>query len=117
MLPRLIAAALLIVLTGAVPARAHHGWSGYDSSQPLTFTGTIREAGYEHPHGYVRLEVPGKVWLVVLAPPSRMENRGLPREALKPGKTATVAGYANRTDANEMRAERITVDGKTTELR
>ena len=55
--------------------------------------------------------------IVVLAPPSRMENRGLPREVLKPGKTATVAGYPNRTDANEMRAERITVDGKTTELR
>jgi hypothetical protein len=29
------------------------------------------------PHGYVRLETPGKTWLCVLAPPSRMENRGL----------------------------------------
>jgi hypothetical protein len=24
----------------------------------------------------VKLETPGKIWLVVLAPPSRMENRG-----------------------------------------
>jgi hypothetical protein len=46
-----------------------------------------------------------------------MENRGLPRAALQPGVTATVVGYPNRTDPEEMRAERITVGGKTTELR
>jgi hypothetical protein len=103
----------------AVPAMtmAHHGWSGYDSSAPLKVAGTIREAGYEHPHGYVKLEAPGKTWLVVLAPPSRMDNRGLPSSALKAGTSAQVEGYPNRTDAQEMRAERITIDGKTVELR
>jgi hypothetical protein len=65
----------LLALAAAV-ALAHHGWSGYVSSKVLTLTGTIREAGYEHPHGLVKLETPGKIWLVVLAPPSRMENRG-----------------------------------------
>jgi len=40
-----------------------------------------------------------------------------PRAALTPGKTVTVVGYPNRTDPEEMRAERIIVDGKTTELR
>jgi hypothetical protein len=98
-------------------AFAHHGWSGYDSSKVLTLTGTIREAGYEHPHGYVRLETPDKTWMVVLAPPSRMENRGLPREMLKPGTQASVVGYPNRSDPGEMRAERITIGDKTTELR
>jgi hypothetical protein len=70
--------ALLLTLLALAPAvaLAHHGWSGYDSSKVLTLTGTIREAGYEHPHGFVKLETPGKIWLVVLAPPSRMENRG-----------------------------------------
>jgi hypothetical protein len=110
----LIPATLLALV---LPAAAHHGWSGYDSSKETTLTGTIREAGYEHPHGYVRLEVPGKVWLVVLAPPSRMENRGLPRAMLKPGTSAIVVGYPHRTDPEEMRAERITIAGKTTELR
>ena len=98
-------------------ATAHHGWSGYDASQVLNLTGTIRDAGYEHPHGYVRLQTPDKTWLVVLAPPSRMENRGLARAMLKPGTTATVVGYPNRSDAMEMRAERITIGHKTTELR
>jgi hypothetical protein len=46
-----------------------------------------------------------------------MERRGLPKDILKPGTTATVVGYPNRTDPNEMRAERITIEGKTVELR
>jgi uncharacterized protein DUF6152 len=96
---------------------AHHGWSEYDSSKPLTLTGVVKESGYEHPHGHIRLETSGKTWSVVLAPPSRMENRGLAKTALKPGAQATVMGYPNRTKPEEMRAERITVNGKTIELR
>lgn len=53
----------------------------------------------------------------MLAPPTRMENRGLPKDALKVGNTATVVGYPNRNKPDEMRAERITIDGKTVELR
>ena len=105
-----------LALAGAV-AHAHHGWSEYDTSKTLSLTGVIKEAGYEHPHGHIRLETPEKTWLVVLAPPSRMRSRGLPPEALKPGRQATVAGYANRNKPEEMRAERITTDGKTVELR
>jgi len=115
--PFALVLAVAVTLAAASHASAHHGWSGYDSGTTLNLTGTIKEAGYEHPHGYVQLQVPGKTWRVVLAPPSRMENRGLPRTALSPGKTVTVVGYPNRTDPEEMRAERITVDGKTTELR
>jgi hypothetical protein len=112
-----LSATTAMVLSATPPAAAHHGWSGYDSAQELTLTGTIKESGYEHPHGYVRLEAPGKTWLVVLAPPSRMERRGLPRTMLAPGTRASVVGYPSRSDPDEMRAERITVNGKTVELR
>ena len=50
----------LLALAPAV-ALAHPGWSSYDSSKVLTLTGTIRETGYEHPHGFVKLETPGKI--------------------------------------------------------
>jgi Family of unknown function (DUF6152) len=113
----LVGSLLVLLLTAAPAAMGHHGWSGYDSSTTLELTGVIKASGYEHPHGYVNLEVPGKTWLVVLAPPSRMERRGLPKDLLKAGTTATVVGYPNRTDPNEMRAERITIEGKTVELR
>ena len=109
---------LLAVLL-AVPAfaLAHHGWSEYDSSKPLKLTGKVLTSGYEHPHGHIRFQAPGKTWNVILAPPSRMENRGLTKAMLEPGATVTVEGYANRDKAEEMRAERITVEGKTIELR
>ena len=110
---------LLVAGLVAVPlaASAHHGWSEYDTSKAQKLTGKIIESGYEHPHGHIRFEVPGKTWNVVLAPPSRMENRGLQKEWLKGGATATVEGYPNRNKPEEMRAERITINGKTIELR
>jgi len=113
---RAVVVGIVALAAVAAPAAAHHGWSGYDSTKELTLTGTIKEAGNEHPHGHVRLEVPGKVWLVVLAPPTRMESRGLPASKLRVGTKATVVGYPNRTNEEEIRAERITIDGATVEL-
>jgi len=113
MMPYLFAA----LVAAASPALAHHGWSEYDSTREITLTGTIDAAGYEHPHGFVHLTVDGRKWVAVLAPPSRMENRGLPRAELVPGAKITLVGYPNRSKPEEMRAERITIDGRTVELR
>ena len=113
MKPMLLAGLLAFPLV----ALAHHGWSEYDTAKTLKLTGKVVESGYEHPHGHIRFQAPGKAWNVILAPPSRMENRGLEKGMLKPGATVTVEGYANRDKPEEMRAERIIVNGKTIELR
>lgn len=110
------AAAMALAILSA-PAGAHHGWSEYDGSKALKLAGIIKESGYEHPHGHVRLETPGKTWRVILAPPSRMRSRGLPPEALEPGRQLTVVGYPNRNKPDEMRAERAIANGKSVELR
>lgn len=104
-----------MVLAGT--ARAHHGWGGYESEKVLTLEGTILECKYTNPHGELRLQVADKVWLATLAPPFRMQNRGLTEDMMKPGTRCTVVGYPNKADPTEMRAERITVAGKTVELR
>ncbi len=110
---------MLVAALAALPllASAHHGWSEYDSTQVLTLTGTIEESGYEHPHGHIKIKTPNKTWIAVLAPPSRMENRGLTKAMLATGSTVTVEGYPNKSKPDEMRAERITSGGKTVELR
>ncbi|MCR6629352.1 MAG: DUF6152 family protein [Magnetospirillum sp.] len=113
---------LLIPLSGvalllAAPALAHHGWGSYDDAKVLTLTAPIDAMSYENPHGELRLTAEGKPWRVVLAPPSRMQARGLPADMLKPGTTVRVEGYPSKVHADEMRAERITVDGKRVELR
>ena len=112
--PILMSLALSVL---AAAAHAHHGWSESDASKPLKLAGTIRETGYEHPHGHVMLQAGDRTWHVVLAPPSRMAARGLSSAMLKPGTAAEVFGFPNRGKADEMRAERITIGGKTVELR
>jgi len=107
----------LLLVAASSGVHAHHGWSEYDSTRPLSLAGVIEVAGYDHPHGHIRLKTREKSWSVVLAPPSRMQARGLQQAALAKGVAVTVLGYANRSKPDELRAERITVGGRTIELR
>jgi hypothetical protein len=109
-----IAAIALICFSFSV---MHHGWSSYDQKKVLNFDGEIVEYSYDNPHGMLKFKVEDKTWTVVLSPPSRMESRGLPENTLKEGVKATIVGYPHLRIKDEMRAERITIGGKTTELR
>lgn len=100
----------------AVAAMAHHGWSGYDTTL-VKKSGTIEASSYANPHGAATLKTDEGTWNIVLAPPGRMESRGLTREMLAPGTAALIEGYVHLEDKKEIRAERITIDGKTVELR
>jgi hypothetical protein len=113
-----MAATVACLLAGVSgPAGAHHGWSGYDASRLMTLTGTVQSATFDFPHAMLMLQADGKVWEVVLAPPSRMERRGLPAGSIEAGQEATVEGYPHRTDETEFRAERLQVNGSAVELR
>lgn len=113
---RMLSLAMAMALAPA-PLMGHHGWSSYHEDKPLTLDGTITAATYGNPHGTAKLEHEGKTWDVVLAPTSRMQTRGLTEAMLQKGTKARVVGYPHKTIATEMRAERITIDGKTVELR
>lgn len=111
---------LALALGGMVPAggaEAHHGWGSYDSTTVTSLSGTVRSVSFENPHASIRLEADGRTWLIVLAPPSRMSARGLPEGSLREGQTVELEGYVSRRDDTELRAERITVDGRTVALR
>jgi len=114
---RRVALALAGLAVVATVAVAHHGWSEYDQTKPLTVDGTIKASTWGNPHGTARLEAADLTWDVVLAPTARMQARGLSEEMLAPGTKATVVGYRHKKHDSEMRAERITVGGKTVELR
>lgn len=110
---RTIAAAA--ALTWAASAAAHHGWSGY-SGKAERFTGVIRAVDYGNPHVTVELEAKDRTWHVVLAPPSRMKDRGLSKKELSVGDTATIEAERHETKEGELRAEWIEVGGKRIEL-
>ena len=115
--PKILLGAALLAGLAVLPADAHHGWGSYDAGQPLTLSGAIKRMSFENPHGVIRLAADGKEWEVILAPPYRMVNRGLEEPMIKVGTMVSVYGYPSRMVPDELRAERITVAGKTTELR
>jgi hypothetical protein len=101
----------------AAPAAAHHGWGSYEAGSPVTIEGPILTSKYENPHATLTVRGKDKEWTVTLAPTSRMTSRGAVVELLGVGKTVSAYGYPSRVEKDEMRAERITVDGKTYEMR
>lgn len=111
---------LILSLAGlalALPVHAHHGWSSYDADKVITMEVPLQAVRYRNPHAEVEVDYEGRRREVVLAPISRMQARGLSEEMLQVGKTVRIVGYPKSDGSPELRAERITVDGKTVELR
>lgn len=98
-------------------ALAHHGWSSYIEDEPITLTGPLQEVEWGNPHGSAKMNWRGGEWDVILAPVSRMEQRGLSLDAIDDGKHITLTGYVRRDGTREMRVERIKAGGKIVELR
>jgi hypothetical protein len=107
--------AAFALLTSA--ALAHHGWGSYDASKAVTVTGPIVTSKFENPHATITVRASDKVWTVTLAPTSRMNNRGATEKVVAVGQNISAYGYPSTVDKDEMRAERITVNGKTYEMR
>jgi hypothetical protein len=105
----------IALLTGA--AFAHHGWGSYDATKPVTITGPIVTSKFENPHATIAVRSDDKTWTVTLAPTSRMMSRGASAKVIAVGQNVSAYGYPSTVEKDEMRAERITIDGKTYEMR
>ncbi len=112
---KLALAALLLSAPAVV--LAHHGWGSFDASKHITVEGPIQTSSYANPHVAVTVKAPDQVWTVILAPVSRMQTRGATKELVAAGKTIKAEGHPSKSHKGEMRANRITVDGKTFEMR
>ncbi len=102
----------------------HHGWANYHQDREMDYTGIILSNDIGNPHTYIDFkiisddEIEVTEWEVVLAPLTRMRNRGMTDDSmLAVGDTVRVVGYPHRTIENEMRAERIIIGDVTIELR
>ena len=115
LMQRMAIVAAFVLLVG--PAAAHHGWGSYDAAKPITVSGPIQTLKFENPHATITVKAADKTWTVILAPPSRMNSRGAVPAMVAAGKTVSAYGYASTVEKDELRAERITIDGKTIELR
>jgi hypothetical protein len=110
--------AVALALVGAAGAAfAHHGWGSYDAAKKFTIASAVEHIIWQNPHVHIHLAHGGATWEAVLAPPFRMQARGLSPELIRAGTKVQVEGYPSTHTEREMRAERIVVGGKTFELR
>ena len=114
---RTLAALVAMIAFGSVAAVAHHGWGSYDAAKKFVIEAPVDSVRWENPHVHLMLQYDGASWMIILAPISRMQNRGLAPDMLVSGTPVSVEGYPSTRTSNEMRAERITVAGTTIELR
>jgi hypothetical protein len=95
--------ALLAVASGllasSIPLLAHHSFAAeYDSNQPVTLKGVVKELKWSNPHAYVYVDVPnasGKVdtWALETLSPNALARQGWNRDSLKQGDAVTVEAY------------------------
>ena len=105
-------------LSAADQRRGRPSWLGrYDANKPVTITGPILSSKFENPHATITVRASDKVWTVTLAPTSRMSTRGATEKVVAVGQDVSAYGYPSTVEKDEMRAERITVNGKTYEMR
>jgi hypothetical protein len=110
----LLVSAFALLTSAAI---AHHGWGSYDAANPITVIGPIVTSTFENPHATVTVQGNDKTWTVTLAPTSRMNSRGATEKVVAVGQNVSAYGYPSTVQKDEMRAERITVNGKTYEMR
>ena len=103
-----LAASFLVLLASSVLVQAHHGWAGYGGPE-FEITGTVESPlNLAGPHATMKVNVDGKIWNVVLAPPPRTTQAGLKEGVVPVGAKVTAHGHRHR-DPNvlEIKTERL----------
>lgn len=93
-------------------------WNAYDRAKPQKFSGVVKTTRFNRDsYGVTTIDADGKTLTVVLAPPVRMDFRGLTEEMLKPGVAVTVEGFVSKRTPTEVRAETLTVGKRSFDMR
>lgn len=113
----LVAAAILVVLTGGVSA--HHSWTvEYDGAKPVSVRGVVTKMEWTNPHTRIYVDSTdekGAVtsWNFEMASTVALERGGWSRRTLQPGTTVTISGFEGRKVRTRAIASAIkTAEGK-----
>jgi DNA/RNA endonuclease YhcR with UshA esterase domain len=91
-----------LALFAATGAQAHHSFAVYfDPGKMVTITGKVTAFRFTNPHGLIVLDVTGadgkmSEWRAETNAPVVLTRRGWTRNAIKPGETVTIEGWASR---------------------
>jgi hypothetical protein len=109
------------ILAGAgTSLRAHHAFAAeFDSTKPVTFTGTITRMEWTNPHVWLHMDVKGKdgkveSWAFEAGTPNVLFRRGVTKESVKVGMTVTVDGYQAKDGSHRANGRDLKLaDGRT----
>ena len=90
--------AVLAWSAGAKPVLAHHSFSMFDQTAPITITGVVTSVEWTNPHVYIELDAENvysedkavKGWTVECANPGILNRIGWKFNMLKPGDEITI---------------------------
>jgi hypothetical protein len=82
--------AVVLVLSGVLPATAHHSAAMFDQQKKVELTGTVREFQWTNPHCYIQLVVKNaqgreEEWSLEMGAPMYLYNRGWRPSTVKAG--------------------------------
>ena len=86
------------LLLCTVPMLAHHSFAAeYDSSKPITLTGTVTKVEWMNPHARFYIDVKAEKgemnnWELELGSPNGLMRQGWTRNSLKKGDQVTISG-------------------------
>ncbi len=119
------AASLLVSLFAflllVVPAFAHHGTAGDDTSKLVTVKGTVTDFQYINPHVQIYVETKdeqGNVekWNGEASNALALHRAGWNSKVIKPGDQITMTGYQAKTGAKMLLLKSVTLsDGRELE--
>jgi hypothetical protein len=109
---------VLGLLIACGPLFAHHGYQvAYDTSSPLTKTGTVTHLQWTNPHCQVYFDVKeknGKTvnWGIEMTNPRALIRRGVNPALFPEGRVLEITFSPSRSGANRGLVKEIKIDGK-----
>ena len=109
-----------VLLMSAMPLAAHHSFAAeYDSTKPVSVTGTLTKVEWMNPHIWFYLDVKDEkgvvtTWAFSAAPPGVLMRRGISKDVLKLGSIIRVEGFRAKDGSNNANGGRVTFsDGRS----